>query len=284
LGVSVARKLYKTEKHQLNAGVTFKLLFPVGYVNIGVSDLKADIVNNAGNIELKNASGALNFAYAGSLANNFTQTSQFTKSFVGSPSGFSGDIGFDYQYKPEKDKFKLKVGAAIKNIGSLTFKGNSNSSKDYNLSIQGSQSLNLNQFANSTDIKDIENAAISSGYLTIKNSQNEFKVKLPTVLNLYADFKIVSKLSITAFMSKRLNENAGNDQIITQNTFAVTPRINLKMFEFFVPIVSNEISGITTGTGFRIGGFFMGSNSVITALTNNSKQVDFYTGFRFGFL
>ena len=35
---------------------------------------------------------------------------------------------------------------------------------------------------------------------------------------------------------------------------------------------------------FRLGGFFLGSNSAITALTSDGKQADFYTGFRFGFL
>jgi hypothetical protein len=81
-----------------------------------------------------------------------------------------------------------------------------------------------------------------------------------------------------------LNSDNDNNQITTQNIVSITPRINLGYFEAYVPISSNEISGTNTGIGFRLGGFYIGSGSVITALLNDSKQADFYTGFRWAFL
>jgi hypothetical protein len=33
----------------------------------------------------------------------------------------------------------------------------------------------------------------------------------------------------------------------------------------------------------RLGGFYLGSNSIITTLMNNSKVGDFYFGLQFGF-
>ena len=81
-----------------------------------------------------------------------------------------------------------------------------------------------------------------------------------------------------------MNSNNGNDQITAQNIFSVTPRVSLGYFEAYVPVSFNEVSGTTGGFGLRLGGFFLGSNSIITALTSDSKQADFYTGFRWGFL
>ena len=62
------------------------------------------------------------------------------------------------------------------------------------------------------------------------------------------------------------------------------PRVNLGFFEGYIPISNNDIAGTNIGIGFRLGGFYLGSSSIFTALTSDSKQADVYTGFRFAFL
>ena len=83
-------------------------------------------------------------------------------------------------------------------------------------------------------------------------------------------------------MNQKINDDSKNDFITTQNSYTLIPRFTTKWFETFVPLASNEISGFTSGIGFRVGGFFMGSNSVFSALANNGKQADLYLGIRFG--
>jgi len=229
----------------------------------------------------------MNIAYSGSLANNFSNTSDYTKSVFGSLKGMATDIGFDYQLKGTGKSYKLKVGAAIKNMGNMTFNDPNNVSRNYELKVDNSTKpggLNLNVFDNVNGIKDIEKVLLDNGVLTLKDGQKDFKVKLPTVLNLYADVKIVPKVNLTLFLQQKMNANGGNDQIISQNIFSVTPRVTLGFFEAYIPVSFNEISGTTGGFGFRLGGFFLGSNSILTALTSDGKQADIYTGFRYGFL
>ena len=166
----------------------------------------------------------------------------------------------------------------------MTFKSDSNYSTNYTLSIQGSQSLNLNQFENTNGVNDIETTLINSRFLNKSLQNTDFNVKLPTTFNLYTDIKIISKFSVTLFTQQKINSNSNNDQIMSQNIISITPRISLGFFEAYVPIAKNEISGTTGGFGFRLGGFFLGSNSILTALTSDTKQADLYTGFRFGIL
>ncbi len=291
IAFSVAHKIYKDESHSVNGGVTFKLLFPGSYANIGARNFKGTLTNVGTNIELTNAVTSLNMAYSGNLNNSFVDFSDYTKlsSIYGKFGGMVGDVGIDYQYKPEGEKYKFKIGASIKDIGSMTFKNDGNYSNDYNLSITGTQHLNLNQFQNVTtitqviDILKVENGNGNINF-TESNYSKDFIVKLPTTLNLYADVKLFPKMSITAFMRQKMNKNSENDEIISQNSISITPRFNLGFFETFMPIAKNEISGTAVGFGFRLGGFFIGSNSAVTALMNNSKQVDIYTGFRLGIL
>lgn len=284
IGFSAAHEIFENKKNKINAGVTFKLLFPGAYANVGLDNFQGRITNNLGNLVLTNATANLNIAYSGNLGNDFTNVSDYTSSVFGNLQGVATDIGFDYQLLGSNKNYKLKVGASIKNIGSMTFKSESNYSTNYALSIQGNQSLNLNQFQNSNGVNDIETTLLNSGFLNKSPQNTDFNVKLPTTFNLYTDIKIASKFSVTLFTQQKINSNSNNDQIMSQNIISITPRVSLGIFEAYLPLAKNEISGTTGGFGFRLGGFFLGSNSILTALTSDTKQADFYTGFRFGIL
>lgn len=288
VGFSVARKIFENSKHKINGGITFKLLFPGSYTNVGTGNFHGTITDRSGVLYLSDATANLNIAYSGNLAGNFNNSSDYTKSLFGNINGMATDIGFDYQLKGTGKTYKLKIGASLKNIGSMTFKSDNNYYTNYSLTIPQTTptyfGLNLDIFNNSDSVQELENQLLTSGYLNKTPQNTDFKVKLPTVLNLYADIKIVSKLGITLFMQQKMNSNSDNEQITVQNIYSVTPRVSLGFFEAFVPISVNEISGTTSGFGFRLGGFFLGSNSIITALTSDTKQADFYTGFRIGIL
>ena len=284
IGFSAAHKIYETPKYKINAGITFKLLFPGAYANIGVDKFQGTVTENLGSYILTNANANMNIAYSGTLGNDFTNTSDYTKSVFGKLQGMATDIGVDYQLLGTGKNYKLKIGAALKNIGSMTFKSSDNYATNYELTIQGTQQLNLNEFQNDNGVKDIEKTLFDRGFLNKTPQNNDFKVQLPTVLNLYADIKIVPKLNVTLFTQQKMKSNSGNNQITSQNIISVTPRFAINVFEAYIPVAINEISGTTAGFGFRLGGFFLGSNSVLSALTSDGKQADFYTGFRFGFL
>lgn len=78
-------------------------------------------------------------------------------------------------------------------------------------------------------------------------------------------------------------DDSDNDFSTTQNSITLTPRFSGENYEIYVPLSDNEISGFTGGFGFRLGGFFMGSGSILTAMINDTKQADIYLGFRIGF-
>jgi hypothetical protein len=284
IGFSVARNVFETENHQVNAGLTLKLLFPGSYANIGLNNFNGDLITNNNSLLLTNTNASLNIAYSGSFGASFNETNDYFKSIFGGLEGMATDIGVDYQWLNDSKSYKLKVGASVRNIGSMTFSGADNSSGNYTLVIPNGQSLNLNVFEDVNGIKDIETKLDNSGFFTNTSSTDEFKVKLPTVFNFYADYKIIPQVSVTAFLQQKMGDQDSNGQISTQNMFTITPRATFGPFEAFLPIGNNEISGSTVGIGFRLGGFFLGSNSILSAVTSDSKQADAYFGFRFGFL
>ena len=280
IGLSAGRTIYEKDNHKFSVGITLKILFPGSYSNFGLSKLDGTIVQSAGNAYLTtNSPASLNIAYSGNLAESFTNFDDYSKSIFGGLNGFSGDIGLNYQYKSV-----LNLGLSLRNLGSMTFKDDNNYSTNYVFTTQGNSPLDLSLFNDIDNLSDVEQILIDGGYLSKNPEKKDFSVKLPTIINAYADVKIIPKFYVTAFLQQKTNKDEANEQITASNIFSITPRVNLGFFEGYIPLTFHEISGTNVGIGFRLGGFYLGTSSMITALINDSKQGDVYLGFRWGFL
>ena len=288
IGLSAGRTVFENNQHRLNAGITLKFLFPGSYSNFGMDKFQGTVTTGLNEAYLSDTNATINIAYSGSLANSFTNFSDYTSSVFGNLNGVATDIGVNYQLKNGTEKYKVNAGMSIRNMGSMTFQDNNNSTTNYQLSIPeatlSNPGLSLSQFENVQNLQDVETILQNSGYLTSVKSNKDFVVKLPTVFSAYADVKILTKVYLTLFTQQKLNSDNNNDQITTQNIISLTPRVNLGFFEAYLPISNNEVSGTNVGIGFRFRGFYLGSSSIITTVLNDSKQADIYTGFRWGFL
>lgn len=282
IGFGIAREIYQDENHKFSAGATLKLLFPGSYANLGVNKFTGTLVPTADGVGLTNADAGINIAYSGKLADDFTETSNYTNSLFGNLNGFAVDLGVNYQLKDQTEGYKINAGVSFKNMGSMTFKSGNNSATNYILDIPAGQVLDLEQFNNVESLEDIEDILLASGYLNGTKNNNDIKVKLPSTFVAYADVKVISNFFVTVYTQQKLKEDSDNKQITTQNVFSVTPRYSLNSFEVYAPLASNEISGFTAGLGFRYGGFFIGSSSAFTGLLGDGEQADVYLGLRIG--
>ncbi len=284
VGFTVARNVFETSVHKINGGLTLKLLFPGSYANFGADRFSGTINNMVGSSSLTDATANLNIAYSGNLGESFKDFSDYSNSVFGSLNGFAADFGVNYQWKDvNTGEAKINAGLSIRNLGSMTFSDGNNSNTNYNLSVQGNESLNLNQFDDAESVEDIEEILLDSGFLNrTQNENTDFKVKLPTTFTAYADVKIVNGVFVTLFTKQKLAKDEENDQITSQNILSLTPRLYLKNFEIWSTWSDNEISGLSGGLGVRAYGFFIGSGSAITAIANNAQQADFYIGYSFG--
>lgn len=285
VGFSLARNLFENETHKFNAGATLKLLFPGSYTNLGVDKFQGTINNIAAEAYLNNTQANINIAYSGNFKDGFTDFSNYSESVFGKINGIAADFGVNYLWK-DKNSYKIKAGLTVRNIGGMTFEDEANSSTDYALNIQSTlanpNGLALSQFQDAKNLQEVETILQNDGYLTKTESSKSFKVNLPTVFSAYADIKVVPKFFVALYTQQKLGDDSKDNQITTQNVVSVTPRFSLKNFEVYSSWASNEISGTTGGLGFRVYGFYMGSSSVVTALASDTKQADFYIGYRLG--
>ncbi|HUP13147.1 MAG TPA: hypothetical protein VM187_13060, partial [Niastella sp.] len=88
-------------------------------------------------------------------------------------------------------------------------------------------------------------------------------------------------LNVAGQISMSNNDKKGfNNRTYSGVTF--TPRFETKQFGAYIPVNYNQLSKFNAGASLRMGPLFVGSGSLLTALLDNSKQVDFHIGIRFG--
>lgn len=283
IGFSVARTLVDNEKHAFNAGVTLKMLFPGSYANFGASNFEGTVTTGAGGAFLSGANAQVNIAYSGNLGEDFTDVNDYFSSLYGKLNGIAADIGVNYRLKDTSGNYgyKLNVGVSLRNIGSMTFKDSNNASTDYKLNIPDDDPLPLEQFEDVSSLKEIEQILLQSGYLENASGTRDFRVSLPTLFITYADVRIVPDFYVTGYSQWKVQKDRENNQIANENVVSFIPRYARKNVEAFLPLSFNEVSGFSAGFGFRAFGFFLGSSSAFTALSNDSKHADLYFGYGF---
>ena len=176
--LSAARNLFENEQHSFSAGITLKILFPGTYSNFGLNNLNGQITKNLSGAYLStNSPATLNIAYSGNLADSFTNFNDYSKSIFGGLNGMAADIGFNYQWKGGNKEYKINSGISIRNMGSMTFKDSNNQSTNYVLNIPSNDPLDLQQFADVKNLKEVENILLANGYLTKTSGEKDFKEK-----------------------------------------------------------------------------------------------------------
>jgi len=288
IGLSYARVLLDKEVHFLKGGISLKYIAGLGNAyavtdNFQV-DFDADGIQVAGNT-------------FGSVDTNGTLTYGFSENFDDDidleeieiiSSGFGIDLGFTYEWRPKaneytytdvdgntsyfKDvnKYKLKLGVSVTDIGSINYEGN-----EELFDING-LSVTQNNFENIEDIEDFENTFNVIPLI----SENE-STSLPTALHVNADWNINDKFYLNLNTDLSLVDKEQINQTSIANIVTLTPRYERKWFTFQAPVSIQQYSGFQVGAGLRAGPLYLGSGSLITALLDDeAESADIYLGIK----
>jgi outer membrane protein OmpA-like peptidoglycan-associated protein len=285
VGASYAAVLWQSKQHFLKGGLTAKYL--IGGLN---SYAKGSNVTSAF-VQTNNPLSSY-LATTGTLTIGSSQdiiVGNEDYKFDTNSTGFGGDIGFIYEWRPDyasydlnnakavdnnfKDlnKYKLRFGLSITDIGSITYK---NSREDL---------YNINGVVSRQDIDDADNLGdfLELHYGTPVTVYKNIKANLPTVMHVDADWNMYKKFYLNLNGNVSLVEKSAMGKTSSANTYILTPRYETKWFTFSLPVNYMEYSGMQVGTGLRFGPLFVGSSSVITNwLSKESKGADVYFGLK----
>ncbi|WP_067148671.1 DUF5723 family protein [Pseudotamlana agarivorans] len=288
LGVTYARVIINDRTKFLKGGLTVKYLQGGGSARLNGNNVTANLVaDGAGpNMPTLETTGELTYAAFDTSFDEDGYEYELPKA-----SGVGFDLGFvyewrtnypDYQktnakgethYLKDKNKYKLKLGLSITDIGSINYKEGVEETYDITRGAVSVEDIE-DDFDNADDIEDFLN-----NYYTIVNSSTGYKVNLPTALHFNADWSFTNRfyLNLNTDLSLVSKEKVSATRVA--NTVSLTPRFESKFFSFYLPMGIVQYSGFQAGAGFRAGPLYIGSGSVLSALvSDNSKAADVYAG------
>ncbi|NIK74737.1 outer membrane protein OmpA-like peptidoglycan-associated protein [Thermonema lapsum] len=283
-GLTYGRVILDEGEHFLKTAGTLKLLQGLGSAYMYVNDLRYEFTNQDV-VSLFQAE----FSYGHS--DNFSLSETPSYRFVAKPSvGF--DFGVVYEWRPDyqmyryemdgeenlpdraKNQYRAKVGLSLTDLGSIRY-NKSSDSRDF---IANIQNWDISQ-EKINDVNDIDQ--IIKSRFTYTEAQGEYKMNLPTALNLQADYLFSQGigLNLTATWAlKQGTKDIDKNHYIT--TYAVTPRVESKKYGLYLPLSLHDNTGFNAGIAVRLGPLFFGSRDLLSnaALNNEVRGANFYLG------
>ncbi len=190
-----------------------------------------------------------------------------------SPS-FGFDFGVVYEWRPDfekfkydmdgetgltrrdKNKYKLKVGLSIVDIGHVKFKKGTYS---HNFTADIGY-WNLHQFDQTGSVEQFD-STLKATY-TMQDGDQYFKMNLPMAITAQIDYNIYKDfyVNFTPYWSPRLKTD--KEKVHDLTTFSLTPRWDHKWFGAFIPFSYDNTGNFKAGLALRLGPIILGTNSL----------------------
>ena len=286
VGITYAQELMNKEEHFLKGGLSFKYL--KGFGNAYVAGRNVTIDYDADGATLPDNSTIGTLASTGDLIYGRADQYDVEDYDYEGPdaNGFGFDLGFVYEWRPDyedyvvtgadgektvmkdKNKYKLKFGLSLTDIGAVNYKGSL------------VDTYNINNTITQDDYDNIEDSDDLQNLYTFTQATEDLKAGLPTALHFNADWNIKNHFYLN-FNTDISMRSAGENNLRTANVLSLTPRFESKWFSFYLPVSSYQYSGLQVGAGLRAGPLYLGSGSLISTFTKNEIQgADVYAGLK----
>ena len=296
LGITYARVITNKRNFFLKGGVTLKFLqgFGAGYISANNLNLNFDnegtILPDGKKTGSFTSSGDLNYGSSFDIGNKMTPIEILTN------TGFGMDLGVIYEWRPDyrkfnyrnikgksytrkdKNKYKLKLGFSITDIGRINYKDGIKES----FNVDGTN-ISKDVIDEAGDFDDILNSIYS-----LKDKKIGYKAILPTAIHLNADWNFNNSFYVNLNTDLSLiSKNKLRSNHIS-NTISLTPRFESKSFSFYLPMSLIRYSGFQVGAGLRYGPLYVGSGNIFSLYpvngnifnSKNNKAADFYFGIK----
>ena len=322
-GLTYARIFQISEEHFIKGGTTLKLLQGIASSYIQTDDLYY-YFNGQDYPQYKNISFNSSYIHAG-LSDNWGDTNQYGNytfsmnyQLTAKPS-VGLDFGVVYEWRPkkimydyrakgydaierhDKNKYFLKVGISVLDLGRLKYKKDYYSTDyiaaftpDYQARYNnGDNSVPDNtywmdanevsyRFRDYTDFSKYiyDRASNGEGIVEAPDNEEEYTVRMPAAISLQADLNLFLEglyVNITTYHAL----NQGSSQVPSSHyisTYSITPRYEDKWYGVSLPIVINQYGKVDVGLGGRAGVVYFGVNNLFSNVFKDTYGMHAYVG------
>lgn len=279
-GLTYGTDVINTGKHYVSAAGTFKLT--QGLANAYFYSDNMDVTFPSDSTVSVDDSD-LRFGYS-SVFGAELEDLQTSDILGGGKFGFGMDLGAvwefrpnidDYKYEldgnpdymdPRKEKYKLKVGLGIMDMGYTSYERDNGVFGEYyadrsDIDIEESFGAAFDEFGTS-GLQAFEDT-LASLFVESAEKKGVYKVSLPMRINAYVDYNIWKGFyaQLGASIAPGFKKNPEKTRGISE--FSITPRYEHKWFGFYLPVSVNTHGNPHLGTGIRLGPLAFGTNDIL---------------------
>lgn len=292
-GIGYGREIINTGEHFLKGGVHFKILVAMYSAYFYADEL---VVNFKDDNTLRVRISDVRFGYSDNMSyiqagmENSNVNNFFANMF--NNAGFSADFGFVYEWRPKyekyahptkegkqvrhKNKYKLKAGFSVADIGGVTFQ-------------RGAYAGNFAGFSGNWDLDDF--AAASQGVedfglvlndtFNMTSNRGSFHLRLPTTISLQVDYNIWKGFYLNLSGRLAVDQEDSPLKMHALNTLSLTPRFEMNQIDVGIPVTIDGYNNITAGMYVRLGPLFVGSSNCWNMIVGpNVRGLNIYTGLK----
>lgn len=280
------RVLMDKGEHFLKVGGRFKLLQGLGAIYAFIDNLEYMTQTDSTLTFFKSEvsyghSTNYNFASVGQDGAAFTDYYKF----VSSP-GVGLDLGAVYEWRPNwkdykydmdgetdlwmkyKDKYKLKAGLSITDLGSIKYKKGA-LSRDFIADINNWNFRDI-QLSSDNPIQSFD-TLVQNTFTVKQDNAESFRMNLPTAVTATVDYNIWKPFYVN-FTSHMAVQWKNNDTKVHELTvFSLSPRFDHKWFGVFVPMSYSQFREFSMGMGLRAGPLWIGTSDLPSLLLKKDE-------------
>ncbi len=184
-----------------------------------------------------------------------------------------------------KNKYKLRVGASIIDIGGMKFlKGG----LSRNFTVNSTSPFYLTTFESATSLLEFDQVIDSliqqpndDSWTAAQDTASTFWMKTPAALSFQVDYHIWKGFYMNASSMINLRANKKDTKVKIPNQFSITPCFDVAGFGLYLPLSINTYSGFKAGIATRLGPLTLGITDFRVLLARGKVSgAEFYAGLR----
>ncbi len=281
-GANYARVVYDENEHYIKVGARMKLLQGIQAAYLFVDDLEYEFTNND---TLSLFESDIDYGHS----TNYDVGDENIKYRFESNPGVGIDIGVEYEWRPDweeykykmdgrddiwradKNKYKLKAGFSVLDIGRIKF-------------TKGQYSRNFHADIDDWDISNLGiesvytfDSIINTTFSYLGGDVGEFKMNLPTTIVLNADYHIWQDFYANGMAYMAFQFNKDKNKVHNFSNYTLTPRFDHKHFGVSAPLSYSNMAGFRMGLGLRAGPIAFGTGNLFGFIgSGNNYGADAY--------
>ncbi|MFI5203763.1 MAG: DUF5723 family protein, partial [Flavobacteriales bacterium] len=278
-------------EHFMKLGATLKLLQGLQAAYFYIDDLSYNFSNDT---TLSLFKSDVNYGHS----SNFEFDNESIRYKFVSNAGIGFDVGAVYEWRPDhknykyemdgqdnlwrkdKNKYKLRIGAAITDVGRIKFqKGDISGDFTADVSL-----WNLHQFDTVNSVSGFD-SVLRQKFQPLSGDKRDFMMNLPTAFCINIDYNIYKDFYIghTSFVAMQFTNN--RDKVHYYTNFNLVPRYDYKNIGVALPMSYSTLTGFRPGFSIRTPFLIIGTSDLRTFFKSSTKYgADIFVALKFNIL